>query len=332
MSLVPGCHQPLAVVAAVTLLGCTGESTRTFQTVTSEQPGALLSAFVASDGTAYLAGGVTGGGPGLLLRWDRRGVTSIPVGAAHAFWWIHGVADGDMWLAGESGEVHRFDGATLTTVDVGADPTAVLFGIWGTSSEDLWTVGGSLVSGGPRRIVLRGTAGSWSPIASPDGVDADVTYYKVWGPSAADVWIVGDRGVVLRGQGAGLLRVDAPGAERYVTVHGCAPDDVYAVGGGGSGVAIHYDGTAWTSIALLNVPLLSGVACTNGAAYVGGFSAYAALLRQPRPLILAMPPALADLAIHGVAVGPGGQVVAVGGDLGAGTNDPQRGFAAELVP
>ena len=89
------------------LLGCGGgnQAAEEFREITSEQPGSLLSAAVMSDGVAYLAGGVTGGGEGLLLKWDGTTLTTIPTPGAHAFWWIHRIADDDMVLAGESGEV-----------------------------------------------------------------------------------------------------------------------------------------------------------------------------------------------------------------------------------
>jgi hypothetical protein len=315
---------------AAALLGCGGDEER-FLAVTSEQPGVLYSAFVATDGTAYLAGGVPGGGAGLLLKWDGRSVVAIPTGGAHAFWWIHGTADDDMWLAGELGEVHRFDGRTLTRVEAGAPPQSTLFGIWGASSDDVWAVGGSFVAGGPRRVIRRLVGGSWSDVPSPADVDADTTYFKVWGAGAADVWIVGDRGVVLRDQGQGPARVAAPGAERYVTVHGCGAGDVHVVGGGGTGTAVHFDGGGWTSIPLLDVPPLAGLVCTGGAAYVGGFFGYAARIAAGVPRVLPLPSHLRDLAIHGMAVGAGGRrVLAVGGDLVAVAPSPPRGFAVEL--
>jgi hypothetical protein len=324
-----------APVATIALLaGCGGAGgPPAFRTVTSEQQGLLLSAFVASDGTAYLAGGVTGGGAGsaLLLRWDGQTVTSIPTGDAQAFWWIHGVSDGEMWLAGEGGEVYRFDGTTLARVDAGAPSGAILFGIWGASGDDLWTVGGSFAPGGPRQVIQHLSGGSWAAVPSPAEVSPDVTYFKVWGASAAEVWIVGDQGVVLRADAAGLARADAPGAERYVTVHGCGARDVYAVGGGGSAAAAHFDGAAWSAISSFgDAPPLSGVACTGGAAYVGGYYGYAAhLVASGNPSPIAMPPDLADLVIHGVATGPG-RVLGVGGDLAAVAPNSQRGFAVEL--
>src|SRR5262249_43786506 len=161
----------------------------------------------------------------------------------------------------------------------------------------LWVVGGSFVTGGSRQVIVRGAAsGAWGAVASPADVDSDVTYFKVWGSSASDVWIVGDRGVVLHATSGAPVRADAPGAERYTTVPGWAADDVYAVGGGGSGAAIHFDGAAWSAFALpVDVPPLAGVACSAGAAYVGGFNAYAALLRGGGPVPIQMPQELQDL-------------------------------------
>jgi hypothetical protein len=320
------------LAAAAALLGCSdGGGAGTYVPITREQPQALLSAWIASDGTAYLAGGVVGGGDGVLLRWDGRNVTTIPTPGAHAFWWIHGVSDNEMYLAGESGEVHRFDGATLTQVDAGAPADAILFGIWGTSGDDLWAVGGSFVTGGPRQVILHLTGGSWTAVPSPASVDPDVSYFKVWGPSASQVWIVGDRGIVLRddGGGAGPLPVAAPGAERYVTVHGCGPDDVWVVGGGAVGEAAHFDGASWTSLALVSVPPLAGVACEGGAGYAGGFTGYAARFERDAAVPIGMPRELQDLAIHGVAA-RGGRVLVVGGDLSAAASSPKRGFAAQL--
>jgi len=308
------------IPSALALPGCGGGGEThpgAFTAVTTEQDGMLLSAFVASNGTVYMVGGVPGTAKGLLLRWDGAGVTRIPTPDAHAFWWIHGVSDGEMWLAGESAEVHRFDGTTLTRVDTGAPAGSILFGVWGPGggSDDLWIVGGSFITGAPRQVIRRRSGGSWSAVASPDGLDAETTYFKVWGSGAADVWIVGDRGVILRDQGSGPVRVDAPGAERYVTVHGCSASDVWAVGGGASGTAVHFDGTVWSAIPLVDVSPLNGVVCVGGAAYVGGYFGYAARLAPgsaggpASATVIAMPVELQNLAIHGMAAGPG-----LGGD------------------
>lgn len=320
---------PLAAPCLLWLAACGGSPAPAGATlIAGEQPGVLLSAWVAPDGTAYLAGGVTGG-DGLLLRWDGKTLATLPTPGAHAFWWIHGLAAGDVWLAGERGEVHRFDGSTLTPVDVGAPPDATLFGVWGPSDEDLWAVGGGLPgqSGG---IIRRRANGAWTAIGAPAGVDAGVAYYKVWGAATADAWIVGDAGTVLHWDGATLSRFPAPAAEACFTVHGCAADDVYAVGGGAQGVALHFDGSAWSAIALDPIERLNGVACAGGIAYVGGFGGTLGRIAGGRFQRIAVPASVESLMIHGLFVPAAGKPVAAGGDLAASGPDPRRGFALGL--
>ena len=328
-----------AALAAVTWAGCGDDpaAPRRLELVTAEQPGSLLSVWIAPDGVAYAAGGVDGGGDGLLLRWRGPGhdVEVVPTPGAHAFWWIHGFAADDMWLAGESGEAHRFDGIAVTRVDAGmSEPLPTLFGIWGNTSDDLWVVGGSFVAGGARRVILRRQAGVFRPVASPASVDDAVTYFKVWGSGASDVWIAGDLGVILRWDGTQLTRAEAPRVERYLTVHGCGPRDVYAVGGGASGAAVHFDGSSFLPLRLGNVPPLGGVACDpggGGVTYVGGFFGYAARVSSggngagETVTVLDTPEEIAGLAIHGMAAAAG-RVLAVGGDLTATGLDPRRGF------
>src|SRR5688572_12362922 len=91
----PSSSSPVLVLVAVLAPACSSSSSSpaTFAPVVTEQEATLLSAWVAPDGTTYLAGGVVGGGPGLLLRWDGRDVTTIATPGAHAFWWIHGTPD-----------------------------------------------------------------------------------------------------------------------------------------------------------------------------------------------------------------------------------------------
>lgn len=302
-----------------------------FHAVATDQPGMLLSATFLPDGQAYIAGGAIGGGPGLLLRWDGKTITTVPTPGAHAFWWIHAISPAAMWLAGESGEVHSFDGTAVAKVDAGAPSNATLFGIWGASAGELWTVGGSFAPGGQKRVIQRLSAGAWAAVDSPPDVDADATYFKAWGASAADAWIVGDRGVVLHWDGAKLERdTRVSGAERFLTVHGCGAKDVWVVGGTVTGEVRHYDGTAWATLNPMDAQPLGGVACLGGDAVIGGFYVYAARIAAGgKATLLATPKEVGDLVIHGVARF-GAHVLAAGGDINASGGDPYRGFVLEL--
>ncbi len=86
-------------------------------------------------------------------------------------------------------------------------------------------------------------------------------YFKVWGASRDCVYVVGEGGTILNYDGAKWTRMDSglPPTETLLTVAGRACDDVYAVGLG-SGVALHFDGTAWKPVAGLAAGGASGLA------------------------------------------------------------------------
>ncbi|MEA2700163.1 MAG: hypothetical protein QOI66_4434 [Myxococcales bacterium] len=322
------------LVAALALGGCgespAAEPPAAFHALVTEQPGILLSAAYTADGNAIIVGGQIAGGEGLLLRWDGRSMTTIPTPGAHAFWWVNGLSPTEMYLAGESGEVHRFDGASLTVVDAGVPATATLFGIWGPSGDELWTVGGSFSNAGAKRIIRHLTGGQWVAVDSPADVPAETTYFKVWGADPSDVWIVGDGGVVLHWDGSTLSRDGrVTGAERFFTVHGCDRQNVWVVGGTGAGEVRSFDGNGWTSVSAEGAQPLNGVSCAGDDVIVGGAFGYAARIAGGKLTAIATPKEVGDLFIHGIARSAG-HTLAVGGDLLAGVGDPYRGFVLEL--
>jgi hypothetical protein len=121
-----------------------------------------------------------------------------------------------------------------------------LLSIWGTSSKDVWTVGGSLGNGSPS-LVLRFDGTAWRRL-SPG---RDETYWWVHGTSDTDVWLAGEKGRITHWDGS-AFREDASGTTATLFgVFAFARDDVWAVGGSpdqGSGpndVLLHFDGTGW---------------------------------------------------------------------------------------
>jgi hypothetical protein len=322
----------VAVTVLTALAGCGGGGgpPEGFHALTTEQPGILLSAAYDSDGSALIAGGQIAGGTGLLLRWDGRALTMVPTRDAHAFWWVTAVGPHEFLLAGESGEVHRFDGSALTTVDAGVPASATLFGIWAASADDLWTVGGSFSTAGSKRVIRHFTGGQWTAIDSPAEVPPETTYFKVWGSAASDVWIVGDGGIVLHWDGAALSRdARVAAADRFLTVHGCDDHNVWIVGGTGSAEVRAFDGAGWMTVDASGAQPLNGVACAGGDVVVGGAFGYAGRIAGGRVTALPTPAAIGDLFIHGIARA-GGRVLAVGGDLLATVGDAYHGFVLEM--
>jgi hypothetical protein len=112
-----------------------------------------------------------------------------------------------------------------------------LYGVWGSSPRDVWTVGGD-------GFVVHHDGSGWTRVPVPTTVQLG----GVWGSRAGDVWIVGDRGTVLRGDGpswtAGTVGFDT----RLRAIWGSGPDDVWAVGGDDQAESAHWDGTRWTRV------------------------------------------------------------------------------------
>ena len=300
--------------------------------IASEQPGVLSSAAYLDDGSAIIAGGQIGGGGALLLRWDGQMVTPLPAQSAHAFWWVTAIAPNDLLLAGEAGEVHRFDGNTLTLMDAGVPADATLFGIWAASDDEAWAVGGSFSSSGSKRVIRHLSGGQWVSVDSPADVAAETTYFKVWGAGASDVWIVGDGGVVLHWDGSALTRdARVGGAERFLTVHGCDAQNVWIVGGTVTSELRAYDGQTWRTVDVPGAQPLSGVACQGDDAVVSGAFGYAARLTRGvlSAHTIVTPKEVEDLTIHGVARS-GAHTLLVGGDVLATAGAPFRGFVLQM--
>lgn len=142
-----------------------------------------------------------------------------------------------------------FDGGTLDRA---------LLSVWGSSSKDVWAVGGPLGNAGFEALVLRFDGSRWR---SPSVGGAD-SYWWVHGSSASDVWLVGEKGRITHYDGT---RFEEHTSGTSATLWGAiafAPDDVWAVGGmpggpstGPDDVVLHYDGAAWGTVELPGEPL-----------------------------------------------------------------------------
>jgi hypothetical protein len=226
----------------------------------------------------------------LALHSDGSAWTERAVPVSAVLWWVWGFAANDVWVAGSGGTILHWTGAAFTAVPSGAKPAEVLYGIWGAAPDDLWAVGGvpDLSS-----TVLRYRNGAWAPDNSAPAANLGA-YYKVWGTAANDVWLVGQNATLVHWDGAAYHVVDvvSPPAslgkrDPLFTISGRSPTDVYAVGGFGQGKAIHFDGTAWSPVAGLDLSATSGlfgvredaagdVSITGGggAKFVGGGAAW----------------------------------------------------------
>jgi hypothetical protein len=138
-------------------------------------------------------------------------------------------------LAGDCGPVDDDDDATEQQTDWETmidGLEGALIAIWGTSSTDVWTVGGHRDEVAPLSIALHYDGTSWTDLEAP----TELTLWWVCSNGGDEVWMVGDEGIVLRhlrstGQ---WTEIDTP-VDTGVTLFGCwVPEDgspVYTVGG-----------------------------------------------------------------------------------------------------
>jgi len=89
----------------------------------------------------------------------------------------------------------------------------------------------------------------WCRVSLPVPVDS---LESVWGASADHVWVVASNGAILEWYGSkwtmrdiGLTTLDAGPTGWLRRVWGAGPNDVWAVG---SGVVLHWNGSAWTTV------------------------------------------------------------------------------------
>jgi photosystem II stability/assembly factor-like uncharacterized protein len=225
------------------------------EVVNAYAPGAVLSVWSDAPDNVWMVGGEDG--VGFALHFDGSVWTRHDPGTGAQLWWVHGFDDGTVWVVGAHGGAARWDGTAWTVMDIGA-PGATFYGIWGVAPDDLWLVGGPQLE--PRdgaSIVpyalyhFDGSRFQSQAIFRDPPQGEGAYFYKVWGLDADTAFIVGSDGIALLRQGGSWesRSTPVPGSILF-TVTGRAYDDVYAVGGMGTPVMIHWDGRIWRSVAL----------------------------------------------------------------------------------
>jgi hypothetical protein len=275
-----------------------------------------LAVWGSGEDDVFVVGGGLGnqGAGALVLHWDGSAWTELPTGRSETLWWVWGASPDDVWMVGEDGLILRWDGAGFTVVPSPVDAT--LFGVWGASPDDVWIVGGTPNAGisEANDVVLRwgGAAVERVDLPAPRGT----ALFKVWGADAGDLWMVGEAGTIWRrSDGVFVDRSDdlATPASLF-TVHGCARDEVYAVGGQS---VFAFDGASWARVDEAQAWAgANGVACAPDGVLVVGLSGLKLRLDRASGAWIdeqLVPPYATDF--HGSWISPEGAQWAVGGDF-----------------
>ena len=222
-----------------------------------------------SDADVYLAGGGFGSGTGsLAAHYDGTEWSDLEAPVTETLWWVWpDPGSGDVWWVGDNGTILRSDASgAMTAIDSGV--TETLYGVWGRATDDVYIVGGDPRQMGELDLILH-----WNGESLERVTDAPKTHgplFKIWGVYGGPMWISGAGGGMLMNRADGSWedqsdQIDV--AANLLTVHGCAADDVYAVGGQS---LVHYDGATWQPVDIALFSTVNGVACADEGVLVVG--------------------------------------------------------------
>lgn len=177
-----------------------------------------------------------------IRHWD--GMTLVNETLASRPRWRGVWTDGrTTFIVGEGGTVISRSEPTANWTDVPTGTGDHALAVRGTSKTDLWLAfwGGAMRHWDGTALTSAGSVGGSTPYA----ISA----------SDAGLWVAGDCGTLShRVGGAWVSPFGTESTSAYATVHGSAPDDIWAFGDRG----VHWDGTRWAPVAA-STHTISGV-------------------------------------------------------------------------
>lgn len=297
--------------------GCgSDEGTRSeWQLLHGSLPGALMSVWGTSS-TDVWAVGADGGAGAQVFHFDGVMWSSLDSGHAGDLWWVFGVESGNVYMGGTGGAILRYEDGVFTRMTTPG--SGVVFGIWGTSDDDLWAVGGA-EGGSQGAFAWRKTGDEWALAPGfPEELAMTDALWKVFGRGSNDVWIVGTGGKTLHYDGAALQQSFIGVAESLFTVH-ASSDTFAAVGGFGTGILIERtEGAAeWDDVTPSDAPSLIGVCLSESSGYAVGEFGYVARREAGgwRTLETGFEAELGVRSLHSVWIDEAGDAWTVGGQI-----------------
>ncbi|MGB0716712.1 MAG: hypothetical protein ACPGXK_12590 [Phycisphaerae bacterium] len=249
-----------------------GTSDRWQSTIQSDSVGALKGVWADGTEDAVFVGGAAEQGQVYRLRGDawKRDV----VGSVELLRDVIGFSSDEIYVIGDRGTFISFDGTRWS--DRFSDTEEDLYGIWGSSGDDLWMVGGDVGDDAP--VIVRGDEGSFRRFTVPDNDVAATALFDIWGIGER-AWAVGENGLILELVDGAWVQV--PAGEGFVeniyAVHGIDESTVIAVGGSESAQVSLFDGESWSTEVFDDVPGLRAVEMASATeVFVGGLNGYAA--------------------------------------------------------
>lgn len=235
------------------------EATSEWRTILEGLDTTLLSVWGTGPDEVFAVGGSMGNGFASAIHHYKKGTwKTLTTHREDTFWWVTGTSAQDVWFVGDHGKIVHFDGEAFREDPSGT--TATLFGVWAATPSHAWAVGGTPEGGTqkPNDVVLHFDGNHWTSVSLPEKVGR--AYYKVWGTSPSDVYLVGEAGTIWHKRGDAWTREPNPATGTLLTVTGCGPSEVYAVGGRD---VLRSDGSTWTRVSVNLFNDVNGVACAK---------------------------------------------------------------------
>ena len=276
------------------------------------EEGAFLSVWGASGDDVWVVGGQFDAGHALRGSGDSWTAQDLPAGTP-LLNWVHGTSADDVWLAGISGTLLRWDGSGWT--DHSVDTEAAFWGLYAHESGEVIAVGGESRWGGEAAMIWRYDGGAWSEVALPEKMEGLGNLFKVT-HDGSQYWLVGAGGAALRGDGASFEPVATGYAGDLVTASRPAgvSHDPIVVGGRGTGIIMESDGESLSAASQANAGLNGVHVFGNGSVVVVGERGYSALFDPDTDAVTEAPAVTLDI-LHATWGEDDGTVYAVGGNL-----------------
>lgn len=189
------------------------------------------------------------GAAGTLLRYDGSALQAQQSGTQRDLYSVAGNGRGNVWADGQKDTLLHYDGSAWKASDLRPlSQVSDYRGAWVSPAGDLWQVGtpppGGDIMGSAVTRVRPGQVDSTTVLPH-------LLMFDVYGVAQDRVFSVGDQGTIIRSAYDGTdwkSAFQSSGVRPALrSVYGTAEQDVWAVGDGG--VALHYDGTAWSKVA-----------------------------------------------------------------------------------
>ncbi len=173
------------------------------------------------------------GKSGTILRYDGSSWSPMSGGTTADLYSIWGSGSDNIFAAGQSGTILRYDGTSWFPMSGGT--TANLYGIWGSGSDNIFAAGQS-------GIILHYDGTSWSVMDS--GTTSDL--YSIWGSGSGNIFAVGKSGAILRYDGSSWSAMSSGTTSDLYGIRGSGSTNIFAVGK--SGIILRYDGSSWSAM------------------------------------------------------------------------------------